>query len=702
MIDYLLNNAFGTVSPSQVSSKLYYSCIELISFSNSISDRNITSYFDGVASPDSIRFEPFSFPDLVWSTFCQNNNSLYTYPLGDILERSIKQTVASLIRDSSNHTLGRQLDNEQFLQVIYRLADTIDHPTLLRNFLLNFFFDQCMTSLRAKAGSNIDLGYSYQYKNGYLVSLEEQQEFRNKILGKCKEISIALIPHVLSSIRKRTVASSVRTISDGLKNALPFVHWQTDNQRSYESNSPINVVVGTASRSNLSSDYELDTELLRIILKGNHKNVAFDLSKIESFVGHPLNSLTKDLLEIAFIVYISDLYLKRNADYSRNLNIVIPVRHPDVWSQVSKQLTMTISFLARDNVNLNFTSKKERRDNIPSFDVNENKCCCLFSGGVDSAAGVIWALNRELSPILVSYSPGNLSGIQSTLVSQLERATNSHLPHLTISWQASRRKSGSYRLIRHQTDLLYQHLRSFFYLSLAYAIAMESGSKTVYMFENGPVAINPLLSESNINTRTVHPKFLEYFHSLMQSVFNADIDIINPFIYKTKSQLISYIKNQGIANEIIPYTSSCFSYARVKTCAHLLDNYDYKGIHDGDCLPCIIRRVAIVNGGVPAKYDEHLIDVFNIFKPPAFLRLPDRSLNTLVEIADLLRFCQCLLEMSINDLQYYFPDLYIYSPNLDCGKMVKTYQRYAAETINCFRNKSSARLSEVIRTVLAP
>ncbi len=505
MIDYLLRDAFGTVSLFQVSSKLYYSCIELISFINHLKRRNIGDYFDGGASRDSIRLEQFSFPDLIWSNFCQNNLFLYTYPLGDILERAIKQTVTSLFLDRSRYASRRQLENEQFLQVLYGLSDSIDHSSLFGEFLSNFFFQQCMSVLRAKAGTNTDLGYSYQYKNGYLVSLEEQLDLRNKILGKCRNISNALVPYVLSSTRKRTAASSIRTISDGLKNVLPFINWQPENQRPHEPNPTTNIVVGTASRSNLSSDYELDTELLRIILKGYHKNVAFDLTKIESLVGHPLNSLTKDLLEIAFVIYISDLYVERNLDFSRNLNIVIPVHHPDIWSRVSKQLERTISFLARDIVNLNFTAKREHCDDIQSFNISdENKCCCLFSGGIDSAVGVIWALNQGLSPTLVSYSSGNLSGIQSTLANKIKRATHSRcLPHIVVTWQPSRGRGVSHRLDEKQKGMLYQHLRSFFYLSLAYAIAIESGFKTVYMFENGPVAINPLLSESSINTRTV-------------------------------------------------------------------------------------------------------------------------------------------------------------------------------------------------------
>ncbi len=705
MINYLLSNAFRTVTLSQTSVKIYESCSSLVLFCDSLHDKNISAFLSNEAEGLSTRFERLSFPDLVWSTISLNNHSLHTYPLGDIIERSVKQTVGSLFLNSpsiSSTNIENRSDSDQFIREVYRVSDSVDTPSLLKEFLSNIFFNQCIVVLRSKSGRNTDFGYSYQYKNGNLVSLEEQLALRQGLLGKCKEMATALVPHIVRSFRKRVYTSKTRTVSEGLTSVLPFIQWNPTMNSSPGSKPHINILVGTKSRAILSLNYELDSAVQRIILDGIHKNVSFNLSDIESFVGHPLHSLTKDFLEIAFVVYISDLYVSRKSDYSRNLDILIPVRHPDIWERSGSKLENAISFLARDSVSLRFTAKNERRDDITSFNTSEeSKCCCLFSGGVDSAAGVLWAINHGLSPTLISYASGNLSGIQSTLANQIERKTSYHPPHLKVSWQAARRRSGSYRLGERPNSMLYQHLRSFFYLAIAYAVALESSISSVYIFENGPIALNPLLSESHINTRTVHPRFLEYFQSAMQAVFETNISIENPFIYRTKSQLTSYIKNKRLANDIIPYTSSCFAYARVKTLAQKLDDYDYQGTHDGDCLPCIIRRISLIAGHIPAQCDEHLIDIFDIFESPSFLRLPNRSLDSLVTIADLLRFSECLLRMSVNEIQYNFPDLYVYSRNLDCARISNTYQRYAMETINSFRQQSSTRLSGILEPILS-
>ena len=361
--------------------------------------------------------------------------------------------------------------------------------------------------------------------------------------------------------------------------------------------------------------------------------------------------------------------------------------------------------MARDDVDIHFIKKKEACDDITDFGpFNDKKeCCCLFSGGIDSTVGTVWALSRGLSPTLISYSSGNLSGVQNNVVNAIKQNTGQTLHHLIISWQAARRKKGAYRLGDRPDSVLLQHLRSFFYLSIAAAISIESNCKTLYTFENGPIAINPLISESHINTRTVHPLFLEYFQSLINSVFGTNVSVKNPFLYKTKGELIRYLSNKKLVKDLIPLTSSCFGYYIVKANAQQwFSMIDYKGRHCGDCLPCIIKRVSLHHANVPTKYDDYLVDVFDIFNSPIFLTKPEHSVDTIVRTADLLRFCQCFSSMPIHELIINFPDLYIHSTGVDSSKLSDMYKRYSEEVIHCFRDKSSVKTQEVFSSVLAP
>jgi len=112
--------------------------------------------------------------------------------------------------------------------------------------------------------------------------------------------------------------------------------------------------------------------------------------------------------------------------------------------------------------------------------------------------------------------------------------------------------------------------------------------------------------------------------------------------------------------------------------------------------------VSLHHANVPNKYDDYLVDVFNIFDSPIFLTKPEHSLDTIVRIADILRFCQCLLNIPIHDLIINFPDLYIFSSSVDSSKLSDMYKRYSEEVIQCFRDKSSIKTQEVFSSVLAP
>ncbi|MBA7690104.1 hypothetical protein ES703_98628 [subsurface metagenome] len=79
--------------------------------------------------------------------------------------------------------------------------------------------------------------------------------------------------------------------------------------------------------------------------------------------------------------------------------------------------------------------------------------------------------------------------------------------------------------------------------------------------------------------------------------------------------------------------------------------------------------------------------------------MPKHSLETIIRVADLLRFCQCVLTMPENELIINFPDLYISTKGLDINKLTDMYKRYAGETVRCFYEKSSGKFLDVFKTI---
>ncbi|MHA6711008.1 hypothetical protein [Dehalococcoides mccartyi] len=600
-------------------------------------------------------------------------------------------------RDSSEEPS----DVQRHLQEVMRVTKIND---LLRLFISLFLFEICISNIRSRtATGREDYGYSYQFADGRMVHISDQLSLRNALLTHCDRLSNKFLPYLKESLNQRSIVSAVSHLSDGvvrvmLKNDVTVRKARVKTKSNY-----LNVIVGTKSKPSLRSQFSPSEDAIRIILDGDKRNVTFDFDCFESALGHTLHSLTKDWLEIAFAVYISDICVRRNPDLSRRLHILIPVRHLGTWSKVTTQLERTVSILARDNVRIHFVKKRGKCDPISLLESspNENECVCLLSGGLDSAAGAAFILEKGLKPLFVSYSPGGiLTTIQTGLLAGLAQEKDTTLRRLTVPWQA--RRTGAYGLVKQKDSLLYQHLRSFFYLSLATAAAVESRCSDVYICENGPTAINPLIAESHVNTRTVHPLFLDYYQTLVRSIFAIPITIRNPFLYKTKGQLSRYLVNRKLTS-LIPLTNSCFYYYGIKPYAQQhFDIKDYAGKHDGDCLPCIIRRVSLHYANVPDGYDDYLTDVFNLFDSPVFRTLPDRSLQTLVRIADLLRFAQYLSNLHPHELITHFPDLFPYAQGIDYDKLTEMYRRYSKEILDCFRSKSSQELRHVFGAVLNP
>jgi hypothetical protein len=96
IVDYLLRNGLANMPLSVISSKLSHVAKEFISLNNSLRNKNIKGYLLQLPVPRKTTIDNRWLPDFVWSIFCEHNSSLSHYPIGDILERSVKQTVTSL------------------------------------------------------------------------------------------------------------------------------------------------------------------------------------------------------------------------------------------------------------------------------------------------------------------------------------------------------------------------------------------------------------------------------------------------------------------------------------------------------------------------------------------------------------------------------------------------------------------------------
>ena len=125
-------------------------------------------------------------------------------------------------------------------------------------------------------------------------------------------------------------------------------------------------------------------------------------------------------------------------------------------------------------------------------------------------------------------------------------------------------------------------------------VAQLFGKNRIRFFENGVVSINLPIAEQVVGaraTRTTHPLVLELFRRFFSAAVGIRIEIENPFVWKTKAEVVRSILDHG-CGPLIKHTVSCTR------------SYDITRLHThcGCCSQCIDRRFGIIASGA-AKLD---------------------------------------------------------------------------------------------------
>jgi hypothetical protein len=236
--------------------------------------------------------------------------------------------------------------------------------------------------------------------------------------------------------------------------------------------------------------------------------------------------------------------------WRRSFRFVIPLRNPNHWSnrKVLEPLCDTLSFLSEDDYAFEFEKATHAApldkylelsgDDAAAFKADE---VVLFSGGLDSLGGAVEELSTGTKKVaLVSHrSSSKIFDYQKQLVAELKRRFPKRLMHIPV-------------LVTRQEPLRVrehtQRSRSFLYMALACVVARLFGSQQIRFFENGVVSINLPISEQVIGTRatrTTHPLVLERFREFFSAAVNKWIEVENPFIWKTKADVIRSIVERG-------------------------------------------------------------------------------------------------------------------------------------------------------------
>ena len=327
-----------------------------------------------------------------------------------------------------------------------------------------------------------------------------------------------------------------------------------------------------------------------------------------------------DLLEIASYVYAADAAISRGGPmeagmgkrWRRRLRFVLPVCLPELWSspEVSAILVETLSFLSEDIYAFEFEARRDQPRLASYLDLPSGEGTTfaadevvLFSGGLDSLAGAVEELavhGRKV--VLVSHrSASKIVGAQRHLVEQLRsRFGPARVFHVPI-WANVSHELG--KEFTHRT-------RSFLFGALAAVTARLLDVDRIKFYENGVLSLNLPFVDQVVGaraTRSTHPQALAGFAKLLSTVLDRPFEVLNPFAWKTKTDVVHSIAENGCSHLI----------RDTRSCTRVHDMIKYQP-HCGHCSQCIDRRFAVLAAGQEHEdpAEAYQVDLFTGARPP--------------------------------------------------------------------------------------
>jgi hypothetical protein len=301
-----------------------------------------------------------------------------------------------------------------------------------------------------------------------------------------------------------------------------------------------------------------------------------------------------DLTLLASVVFCADTRISRESDsqdgWSRETDLYLPVHDVARWTSQAPLLCRTLRFLTGDQWRIFFRKRPEGFQTVvpqtppalPRF-----SCASLFSGGLDSYIGAIDRLDAGDSPLFVSHYMDGASEYQKKAFANLEQAypnADFDVSRTYVSFKAD--------TIPNSAGESTQRSRSFLFFALGVLAASGMGrSRTLYVPENGLIALNVALDPLRLgalSTRTTHPFYMARVNELLTHL-NIPVNLENPYRHMTKGEMIAAVKNQTLLRRSAKDTMSCSSPAKGR----------FEKLprgHCGYCVPCLIRRAAMLHG----------------------------------------------------------------------------------------------------------
>jgi len=299
--------------------------------------------------------------------------------------------------------------------------------------------------------------------------------------------------------------------------------------------------------------------------------------KCESdYVEERLTPAHKDLLNIASTISKLE-YLMRNEKDKEHImpDGVVIYSHTIVAKEIEKIVNLLASFLLTYNPKIEIKQSEEIE--FKPKEIKETAdVIVLFSGGLDSLAGLEYAKKRYKNPKFVFVN--NRINKVSRFVRALQHTFG--LGDNLIIFQSQ--KGGKFL----------QQTRGFLFLTAAAIVADIFKAKKIIVAECGVTKYQPSISPSDEITKTTHPFMVKLSREIFEK-FGIDVKIDFPFEGFTKAEIIAGHSSPLSLKNSHSCRSSNFSNEDKSEC--------------GYCFGCLLKHISLsyITG---EKQNQFLID----------------------------------------------------------------------------------------------
>lgn len=345
-----------------------------------------------------------------------------------------------------------------------------------------------------------------------------------------------------------------------------------------------------------------DSKLTEVsFVDGDHRlgyGLGQALDQLRELGLHP-SERTIDLALLAAALTAADTRISRSTEsqnaWTREIDLCLPVAEPKLWEGLAPLIITTLNFLTGDRWGVRFRARPNGLTALAPAPTKLRTATadsvCLFSGGLDSFIGAIDLLADGKAPMLVSHYWDGITSTHQTYCADViaKRFPTQRFHHLRA------RVGFPNDLVDGSAGENTLRGRSFLFFALAAMAADALGVGLIHVPENGLISLNVPLDPTRLgalSTRTTHPFYMARFDEILAGL-GLPIRLENRYRFQTKGMMAKNCADVGLLKREARHTMSCSSPAKARWAK---DEDARQPKHCGHCVPCLIRRAAMVEG----------------------------------------------------------------------------------------------------------